>query len=74
MYAALHHNATTNLSGLTTFQDAVRSEPGVEGRCGSMSRGLALDNQHAHALGAADPVTYRRHIENRIRAGNTTLP
>ena len=35
--------------------------------------GLVLDDQHAHApmLRAG---AYRRHIENRIRAGNTALP
>jgi hypothetical protein len=39
-----------------------------------MSKGLALDDQHAHAPAAVGRVAYRRHIENHIRAGHTTLP
>jgi hypothetical protein len=35
--------------------------------------GLVLNEQHTHAPDARAGV-YRRHIENPIRAGNTTLP
>jgi hypothetical protein len=35
--------------------------------------GLVLNEQHAHAR-MLRAGAYRRHIENRIRAGNTTLP
>ena len=35
--------------------------------------GLVLDDQHTHAS-MLRAGAYRRHIENRIRAGNTTLP
>ena len=35
--------------------------------------GLVLDEQHAHPP-MLRAWAYRRRIENRIRAGNTTLP
>jgi DNA-binding CsgD family transcriptional regulator len=44
-----------------------------EGGCGSMSTGFVPDDQHTHAPACYPPVAYCRHIENHIRAGNTTL-
>ena len=35
--------------------------------------GLVLDDQHTHTSSMLRAGTYRRHIENRIRAGNTAL-
>jgi hypothetical protein len=37
-----------------------------------MSGEPVIDDQHTHAPLRYRPVTYRRHIENLIRAGNTT--
>ena len=40
---------------------------------GFRHEGLVLDDQHTHAS-ILRAGTYRRHIENSIRAGNTALP
>jgi hypothetical protein len=40
----------------------------------SRSQGLVLDDQHTQKLSTLRAGAYRRHIENRIHAGNTALP
>jgi hypothetical protein len=40
----------------------------------SMSRGLVLDDHYTDPPACYRSVAYRRHIGNRIRSGNTTLP
>jgi hypothetical protein len=52
------------------YRDRFQAQPIADGFC---QVGLVLDDQHPHApmLGAG---AYRRHIENHIRGGNTTLP
>ena len=51
-------------------RDRLQAQAIADGVC---HIGLVLNDQHTHApmLRAG---TYRRRIENRIRAGNTTLP
>ena len=48
------------------------AQPG-EGGAALRAEG-SLSTISTHALGATGPVAYRRHIENRIRAGNAMLP
>ena len=51
-------------------RDRLQAQAVADGLC---HEGLVLDDQHTHPpmLRAG---AYRRRIENRIRAGNTTLP
>jgi hypothetical protein len=37
-------------------------------------QGFVLDDQHTHKCSMLRAGAYRRHIEKRIRAGNTTVP
>jgi hypothetical protein len=50
-------------------RDRVQTQPIADGFC---HIGLVLDDQHTHAV-MLRAGAYRRRIENRIRAGNTTL-
>ena len=62
-------------SGVTVTGDVGRdrfqAQPIADGLC---HVGLVLDDQHAHTPSMLRAGPYRRHIENHIRAGNTTLP
>src|SRR5262249_37460756 len=51
-------------------RDRCQAQPVADGFC---HIGLVLDDQHTHVL-MLRAGAYRWHIENRIRAGNTTLP
>src|SRR5213078_848369 len=51
-------------------RDRFQAQPVADGLC---HVGLVLDDQHTRA-GMVTSCAYRWHIENHIRAGNTTLP
>ena len=53
------------------FGDRFPTQPIAVGR---HQVGLVLDDQHAHKFSMLRAGAYRRHIENRIRADNITVP
>lgn len=75
--------ATTSTTSLCVATGSTRALSDATATCcsfvppggpSSMSRAPVLDDQHTHTPTYYPPVTYRRHIENYIRSGNTAPP